>query len=179
MVDKNRRKLLATHLRQLSSGQLTNDEFEERVMDDVSYGYLPEHYHSSKECLSDDPVIRPVLEMAWCLYDDTRNHRLKGTDSLSDFAIKEIARCILILLSDYEYTWQYVDMTNPIMRFSFSDIMKSVLTFGQHYRDAKRTQKDEFEQMKKSGNFELWPFKNKEEYQKQLENQPFLSGIEK
>ena len=70
-------------------------------------------------------------------------------------------------------------MTNPIMRFSFSDIMKSVLTFGQHYRDAKRTQKDEFEQMKKSGNFELWPFKNKEEYQKQLENQPFLSGIEK
>jgi phenylacetate-coenzyme A ligase PaaK-like adenylate-forming protein len=57
--------------------------------------------------------------------------------------------------------------------------MKSVLTFGQHYRDAKRTREQEFEQMKKSGDFELWPFKTKVEYQKQLENQPFLSGIEK
>ena len=178
MVDKKRRKLLATHLRHLSTGQISNDEFEEREMDDVSYGYLPDHYHSAKECLSDDPVIRPVLEMAWCLYDDTRNHSLKGNDSLSDFAVKEIARCILFLQSDYEYTWEYVDMTNPIMRFSFKDFMKSVLTFGQHYRDAKRTREQEFEQMKKSGDFELWPFKTKAEYQKQLENQPFLIGTE-
>ena len=37
---------------------------------------------------------------------------------------------------------------------------------------------EEFEQMKKSGDFELWPFKTKAEYQKQLENQPFLIGTE-
>lgn len=179
MVDKKRRIKLATHLRHLSTGQITNDEFEERVMDDVTFGWLPEQYYRSKELQSDDPAIRPVLEMVWCLYDDTRNHYLKGTDSLSDFAIKEIARCILFLQSDYEYTWEYVDITNPIMRFSFKDIMKSVLTFGQHYRDAKRTREQEFEQMKKGGDFELWPFKTKAEYQRQLENQPFLSGIEK
>jgi hypothetical protein len=179
MVDKKRRKILATHLRHLSTGQITNDEFEERVIDDVAFGWLPEQYYRSKEIQSDDPAIRPVLEMARCLYDDTRNHYLKGTDSLSDFATKEIARCILFLQSDFEYTWEYVDMTNPVMRFSFKDIMKSVLTFGQHYRDVKWTREQEFEQMKKSGDFELWPFKTKAEYQRQLENQPFLSGIEK
>ena len=135
MVDKDRRKLLATHLRHLSTGQITNDEFEERVIEDVTYGWLPEQYYRSKESQSDDPAIRLVLEMAWCLYDDTRNHDLKGNDSLSDFVIKEVARCILFLQSDYEYTWDYVDMTNPIMKFTFKDIIKSVLTFGQRIID--------------------------------------------
>jgi len=177
MVDNKRRKLLSTHLRHFSTGQITNDDFEELVMDDVTYGWLPDQYYRSKECQSDDSAIRPVLEMAWCLYDDTRNHNLKGSDALSDFAIKEIARCILFLQSEEEYTWEYVDMTNPIMRFSFKDIMKSIITFGQHYRDAKRTREQKYEQMKKCGNFELWPFKTRVAYERQLENQPFLNGI--
>jgi hypothetical protein len=163
MVDENRRKLLASHIRYLSTGQITNDEFEERVIDDVTYGWLPEQHYLSKEIQSDDSAIRPVLEMSWCLYDDTRNHTLKGIDSLSKFAIKEIARCMLFLQSDNEYTWGYIDLTNPIMRFLFNDTMKSFLTFGQHYRDDKQTRNQEFEQLKKSVDFELWPFKNKEE----------------
>jgi hypothetical protein len=177
MVDTERRKLLSTHLRRLSTGQITNDDFEELVMDDVSYGWLPEQYYRSIECQSDDTAIRPVLEMAWCLYDDTRNHNLKGKDALSGFAIKEIARCILFLMSDQEYTWNYVDMTHPIMRFSFTDMMKSILTFGQHYRNVKQTRQQEYEQMKKSGDFELWPFKTKAQFEEQLEKQPFLNGI--
>ena len=44
MVDKKRRKILATHLRHLSTGQITNDEFEDRVIDDVAFGWLPEQY---------------------------------------------------------------------------------------------------------------------------------------
>lgn len=177
MVDTRRRRLLATHLRHLSTGQISNDDFEERVMNDVTYGWLPEQYYRSNECQSDDPAIRPVLEMAWCLYDDTRNHNLKGTEALSDYVIKEIARCILFLQSDQEYTWDYVDMTHPIMRFSFKDIMKSILTFGQYYRDKNRTREQEYERMKRSGDFELWPFKTTEEYQRQLEKQAFLAGI--
>jgi len=177
MVDIKRRKILSSHLRHLSTGQITNDEFEERVMDDVTYGWLPEQYYRSIESKSDDLGIRPVLEMAWCLYDDRRNHKLKRNDALSVFAIKEIARCILFLQSEQEYDWNYVDMTNPIMRFSFKDIMQSILTFGQHYREAKRFREQEYQQMKKSGDFELWPFKTKADYEKQLKNQPFLSGI--
>ena len=48
MVDINRRKKLALHLRQLSTGQISNDEFEERVRKDVTYGWLPEQYYRAK-----------------------------------------------------------------------------------------------------------------------------------
>lgn len=179
MVDTKKRKILSTHLRHLSTGQITNEVFEEKVMNDITYGWLPEQYYRSNKSQTDDPVIQPVLELAWFLYDDTRKHRLKGNDAPSDFTIKEIARCILFLQSDQEYTWDYVDMTNPIMRFSFKDIMKSILTFGQHYRVAKQTREQEYEQLKKSGDFELWPFKTKAKYEEQLKNQLFLNGIKK
>ncbi len=45
MVDNNKRKKLALHLRQLSTGQISNDEFEERITEDVTYGWLPEQYY--------------------------------------------------------------------------------------------------------------------------------------
>ena len=38
MVDKERRKKLALHLRHLSVGLTTNDDFEEAIMEDVSEG---------------------------------------------------------------------------------------------------------------------------------------------
>jgi len=74
MVDNDRRKKLALHLRHLSTGQISNDEFEERITEDVTYGWLPEQYYRAKESKTDDPVIRPILEFSWCLYNDTYNH---------------------------------------------------------------------------------------------------------
>lgn len=176
MVDIDRRKKLALHLRHLSTGQISNDEFEERVTEDVSFGWLPEQFYRSKESKTDDLVIRQILEYSWCLYNDTYNHKLIGTHRLSDTQIKEIARFILFLHSDIEYNWTYVDLTNPVLRFSFTDILKSIMTLGQHYRELKLKREEEFELMKKSGDFELWPFKTKDEYEQQLTKQPFLKG---
>jgi len=48
MIDKERRKKLALHLRHLSVGLISNDAFEEAVMEDVSDGWLPEQYYRSK-----------------------------------------------------------------------------------------------------------------------------------
>lgn len=177
MIDINRRKKLAYHLRQLSVGLISNDDFEERIMKDVTYGYLPEQYYRAKEAENDDSVIRPILEFSWCLYNDTYNHKLKGRHELSDAQIKEIARYILYLHSDFEYDWTYVDFTNPLIRFSFKDILKSLITFGQHYRDLNLKREEEFELMKKSGDFEYWPFKTKTDYEQQLKNQPYLIGV--
>jgi hypothetical protein len=176
MVDIERRKKLSTHLRHLSTGQISNDEFENGIMDDVSYGWLPEQYYRAEESKNDDSVIRPILEMSWGLYDDTRNHKLNGRDALSEYAIKEIARYILFLQSSQEYDWTYVDMTNPIIRFSFKDIMKSIITLGQHYRDLKLTRDEEYEKMKKDGDFEYWPFKTKYDLENELNKQPYLKG---
>ena len=176
MVDKDRRKKLALHLRQLSTGQISNDEFEESVTRDVTYGYLPEQYHKAQESKNDDAVIRPILELSWCLYSDTYNHKLTGKHKLTKEDTKEIARFILFLHSDLEYEWTYIDLTNPLVRFSFTDILKSIVTLGQHYRDLNLKRAEEIELMKKTGDFELWPFKTKAEYEQQLSYQPFLIG---
>ncbi len=176
MVDIERRKKLALHLRHLATGQISNDEFENSIVDDVTYGWLPEQYYRSKESKTDDSIIRPIVEYSWCLYNDTFNHKLKNQYRLTPYQEKEIARLILFLRSDFEYEWDYVDITSPVLRFSFKEILQSILTFGKYYRDQRLTREQEIEDMKKKGDFEYWPFKTKEQFEKQLEHQPFLVG---
>ena len=168
MIDTNRRKKLALHLRHLSTGQISNDEFEKRIMKDLTYGWLPEQYYRAKESKTDDPVLRPILEFSWCLYNDTYNHKLTGEHRLSDEQTKEIARFILFLYSELEYEWTYVDLLNPLIRFSFADILKSFVTLGKHYRNLKLKREQEFELMKQAGDFEFWPFKTKAQYELQI-----------
>jgi len=179
MVDKERRIKLALHLRQLSTGQISNDEFEEKVMEDVTFGWLPEQYYRAEESKEDDAVIRPILEYSWCLYNDTYNHKLKGKHKLSEEQSKEVARFIMFLHSDFEYQWDYIDITNPVIRFSFKDILKSILTLGQHYKGLMLKREQEFELMKKAGDFEYWPFKTESDFKTQLKKQPYLIGKEK
>ena len=177
MIDIERRKKLALYLRQLATRQITNDDFESLVMDDITYGWLPEQYYRAKESKTDDKLIRPVLEYAWCLYSDLENHKLVGKFKLTEFQEKEIARMILFLHSEQEYTWDYVDMTNPSVRFSFSEMLQSILTLGKYYRDQRMTREKQLEEMKRNGDYEYWPFKTKEDFEKQLERQPFLVGV--
>lgn len=179
MVDPVRRKKLALHLRQLSTGQISNDNFEERVGEDVTYGFLPEQYHRTQRSKTDDAVIQPILEFCWCMYNDTYNHKLTRRHKLSDEQLKEIARFILFLHSDLEYEWKYFDVINPAIRFSLSDTLKNIITLGRHRRDINRQREKEFEAMKKSGDDDFYPFKTRAEYERELRRQPFLNGHER
>jgi hypothetical protein len=176
MVDIDRRKKLARHLRHLSTRQITNDDFESSIMDDVTYGWLPEQYYRSKQCKTDDPVIRPVVEYAWCLYSDLESHKLTGPYILTEFQEKEVARLILFLHSGQEYSWEYVDLTSPLMRFSFTEIMQSIVTLGKYYRDQRQTREQQIQEMKSKVAFQYWPFKTREDFESQLKHQPFLVG---
>ena len=175
MIDKDRRKKLAYHLRHLSIGLITNDEFEDYITDDVTFGWLPEQYYRAKEAKLDDAIIRPMLELSWCLYSDLKEYKLKGHNKLDEKQLKDIARFILFLHSDSEYEWPYIDPTSPFIRFSFKDIILSVITFGQHFKDKKIERENEFAEMQKAGDFDYWPFISKEQYEEQLNHQPFLS----
>ena len=175
MVDKERRKKLALHLRHLAVGQITNDDFEKRIMDDVSNGWLPEQYYRAKDVPNDDPIIRPMLELCWCLYNDTEQHKLTGRHQLTSEQLKDIARFILFLHSDIEYSWPYLDPTNPLIRFSFKDLLLSVLTLGQHYRNKMAVRQKQFDEFKSTGDYDYWPFINKDQFEEQLKYQPFLS----
>ncbi|MDB5157251.1 MAG: hypothetical protein JWR50_1958 [Mucilaginibacter sp.] len=175
MIDQERRKKLALHLRHLSVGVITNDDFESNVMDDVTNGWSPEQYYRAKEAKSDDPIITPMLELCWGLYSDTKNYRLKGRDQLSDETLKVIARCILFLHSDEEYEWPYFDSTHPIFKFSLKDFVKAILTLGQHYRDKKFEREQSYIDFQKTGDYDYWPFLKKADYLEELNNQPFLA----
>jgi hypothetical protein len=174
MVDKERRQKLALHLRHLAVGLISNDDFESNLIDDVTNGWLPEQYYRAKEAKFDDKIIQPMLELCWGLYDDTRNHKLKGADKLSEGALKVIARCILFLRSEQEYQWPYFDQNSPLLKFSLGEIIITILSFGQYYRDIRKEKEMAFEEFKKLGDFDIWPFLNKYDYERQLENQPFL-----
>ena len=178
MVDKERRKKLALHLRHLSVGLITNDDFEGAIMEDVSDGWLPEQYYRSEKgkSESDDAIIRPMLELCWGLYSDTRKHKLTNSDKLTDEALKIIARCILFLHSDEEYKWPYLSNNNPLLTFSLKDLILSILTLGHHYRNKREEQAISYYEWQKLGDYDVWPFFKKSEYEKQLKKQPFLNG---
>jgi hypothetical protein len=178
MIEKERRKKLAFHLRQLSVGVTTNDDSKEAVTEDVSDGWLPEQYYRSKRLDSDleDPIIRPMLELCWGLYDDTRQYKLTKSDKLSEQGLKIIARCILFLHSDKEYEWPYFNTNNQILGFSLKDLVLSVLTLGHHNRNKREEHMMSCYDWQKLGEYDVWPFFRKYDYENQLKRQPFLSG---
>lgn len=176
MVDIQKRKKLAIHLRHLSVGLLSNDDFESSILDDVSSGWLPEEYYRSKEAKYDDRIIKPMLEWCWGLYSDTRNHKLIGRDALPEEVLKTIARCILFLQTDKEYEWPYFDSSNSLLRFSLGEIVISILSLGQYLRDKKKEKGKKFEEFKKFGDYHVWPFHLQTEYEEHLKQHPFLVG---
>jgi len=178
MVDKERRKKLALYLRHLSVGLMTNDDFEEAITEEVSGGWLPEQYFRSKHAKSDseDPIIRPMLELCWGLYDDARRHKLVKSDQLTKDALKIIARCILFLRSGKEYEWPYFNTNNPLLKFSFNELILSILTLGHYYRTKKYEHLISYYEWQKAGDYEVWPFFTESEYLDQLTKQPFLRG---
>jgi hypothetical protein len=172
MVDLERRKKLALHLRYLCIGLISNDDFEESVAEEITFGWLPEQYHRSKESKSDDPIIIPILELCWGLYDDTRNHKIK----LEPEALKVISRIILFLHSGQEYKWPYYKTESIVMNFSILDILLTFLSFGVHYQNLKLEKEKSFLKFKNLGDYEFWPFFRKEDFDRALFKQPFLKN---
>jgi len=175
MVDKERRRKLAFHLRHFATGLIRTDEFEDKLGDDVSFGWAPEQYYRLKQAKTGDPVISPMLEMGWCLYGDGV-HRLSGTYRLKDETQKHIARWILFLHSDLEYEWPCISMVNCAVRFSFMEGLIVLLTLGWYYLTKNAESEKEFERFKTAGDYDYWPFISKEQYEEQLKKPPFLTG---
>lgn len=175
MLDIERRKKLAFHLRHLSVGLISNDEFENSIMDDVTNGWLPEQYYRAKSAKIDDPIIIPMLELCWGLYDDTRNHKLVKGDKLSDESLKIIARCILFLNSDREYKWPYFDTKSPFYNFSIKEHLLDLLTLGILYNEKRAEHERLYQDYQKIGDFDFWPFMKQADYEDQLKTPPFLN----
>jgi hypothetical protein len=135
MIQRESRDRLAEALRHYVSGQITNDD-----LDDIEVDWR-------------DRGAVAVKEMAWRLYDDTRNHRIEGRLPRGSEGRRIVARWIAFLYTDREYFWP---------EYSFIQIVNwpmNALTFGWWERMKRRR----WEQFLEAGDFNVWPFCRPEE----------------
>jgi hypothetical protein len=88
VVHREHRDQAALALRRLASARITNREFENQLV-----------------FRSPDAGVRAVIDAAWSLYDDLREHRLTGKYALTAKQRRAVARAILFLHSSVEYHW--------------------------------------------------------------------------
>lgn len=125
MIDREARNKLADLMRSLSSGLITNDEFENE---------LPNS--------GDDAIMEVFSSGAWFLYSDLKEYKLKGKDALSPDERSIVARWVLFLKTDFEYSWPSATFKERLLK------VISCGVFGQSTLD----------KWNKTGDVYFWPF---------------------
>ena len=146
MVDRISRDRAALLLRRFAASRISNDDFVDA-------------YPSA----SPDPAIRVVHDRSWALYSDLWTHYLHAQPALRH----EIARWVLFLASDVEYTW-------PRFRYIRLGIPRWLnwLSCGalQAWQDRP------FERFAACGDIAVWPFRSQSEFLAACESPRFLKG---
>jgi hypothetical protein len=137
MIDRNSRDKLALALRRYAAKRITNDELEDAV----------DH--------SQDRGIAAIQDMAWRLYSDMFCHRADGPYTLNKGTRRTMARWIIFLRTDYEYSWPDYDFRQP--ENSLDQFVRDFFTAG-HSSKKKRQRWQDFVG---AGDFEVWPFLHK------------------
>jgi hypothetical protein len=150
MVDREGRDKYAEIARHLLTGVMTVDDYEDRTED---YAYS-----------SEDEGVWPIWHTIWCLYDDVRTERLRDRWALTPETRKDMARCLLFLYSDCEYSW-------PSVGISWSGCLLNVLSLGLWRRMTEPRRQREMRQI---GDIEVWPFLNRAEYEAALQKPKFF-----
>jgi hypothetical protein len=147
MIDRRGRTDVSELLRHLVAGQITNDEFEDR---------LPTS--------SEDRAVNEVSEEAWHLYSDLWEHRLTGAERVPEEARQHVARWILFLQSELEFEW-------PEWSFGrrFLSSATRLLTFGVLGQEGRK-------HYQQAGDITVWPFLRRSDYDVALTKPRYLSG---
>ena len=146
-VDIAARKQYAELLRQFMSGRMTNDDFVSR-----------------EPIESDDAAICAISEQAWFLYDDIRTHRLSGRWRITGDGRHAVARWILFLKTDLEYTWPPLLRGGPLFQYIF----QCLITFGAAIGERRRT-------WECAGDRDVWPFAARSDYVRALQHETVFS----
>ncbi len=177
MIDRTRRDKLALHLRQYVSGRTWNQSFENRLGDDVSFGWLPEQYWRAADP-DPDSLIPPMLEHIWFLYDDSSFHRARGKHAIVGDDRSAIARFILFLHSEQEYAWPSLTFIGPAstIELSFLKWMDRLLPWAIGPNEPPKYDVDNWEEFERNGDYGCWPFLNQEELEQEAQNVRYLGG---
>ena len=150
MVNRKARDEFAELLRHLVTGQITNDEFENRA-----------------PLSSKDLAIDEIWWLAaWRLYDDFDEHTLTEEYRASDDERREIAKCILFLKTDQEYQWP----RHSTLKELLGDL-RYLVSFG------RVPVYDPMELLDATaGDLEAWPFIRPKDLEAARSRPPYLAG---
>lgn len=150
MVDRKARDEFAELLRHLATGQITNDEFENRA-----------------PLSSKDPAMFEIWWLAaWPLYDDFKEHTLTEEHSVSDEERREIAKCVLFLKTDQEYQWPRHSTLKQLLMD-----LKWLVSFGLAGTYSSKELLDAT-----AGDLEVWPFIRPQDLETARSQPPYLAG---
>lgn len=149
MIDRTARNNLAEALRALSSGAISNTEFERRL-------FLRR---------TRDPAVMAIFSKgAWHLYSDLREYHLTGRDELDETTRSEVARWVLFLKTDLPYEWPV-----PNALLALGRLLVNLLTLGR----ANRLFAARFSTC---GDTAVWPFIKKSDYDAAQDVPPYLNN---
>jgi hypothetical protein len=171
--NQDTRTEFAQLLRALFTGRITNDDFDEKAI---------------PLALGRDFTIAQIFWVgAWPSYSDNRVYKLIGPDALSRKDKKIVARWILFLKSGLPYSWPkypclptwlillLIFLPIPIAYFLeiwFLTPLGFILAgFATYAFD--RIKAPAF---KKCGDFAVWPFISKADFEEALRHPPYLAG---
>lgn len=141
MIDRNSRDKLALALRRYAARRITNDELECAVG------------------ISKDPGVQAIRDMAWRLYSDMYCHRAEGPHALGKDIRRTVARWILFLRTDCEYSWPNHDFRQVESRLD--QFVMDLFTAGQSSQEKRQR----WQAFLAAGDIEVWPFLDKRDEQ--------------
>jgi hypothetical protein len=149
MIDRKARDILAENYRHLITGQITNDEFEDRLK-------------FTKDIAIDEIYYRG----AWPLYDDLHEHKLTGEWAISEEGKPIAARFILFLKTDLEYEWPRKTGGKAFLWALLGVFTLGIITIIRKLVAATG----------EKGDKDVWPFYRRSDYEAALEAPPYLRG---
>jgi hypothetical protein len=158
------RIVMAEIIRQLASGTITNDQFEDRC----------------PKSTEDDCAIGELYNICYSLFDEMHEHKMRGRYRLSKFQREVLARCVLFLHTDIEYEWDKKAKwlwVRPNQRSGYFD----QIVFTSISKKARNLQKRLLREEDKLAKQELiddriWPFHSRRDYKEALKHPVYLAG---
>ena len=112
---------------------------------------------------SNDPAIWAVEDTIWCYYDDFKEHKINDHWSVPAEVKTMMARWVMFLYTNYEYRWPKARYPG-IRPIEYGFIGK---LFNKHNKQ---------KEFLSAGDYSVWPFIDKESYEKAKNNPVLLAG---
>jgi len=139
MVKREQRDLAGRLVKQYFACEITNDDFVDA--------------YPVRE--KDDRAIGAIYEVLWNFWDDRYTHTLTGKHKLKPEPRALFERCIAFFESDLEYEWP------PLTWHSVSQLFLRLIGLR---KIAERRSEEWMQKARSIGEFDVWPFIRKEDY---------------